>query len=197
MRFTLLILLSFTMASASGEGDYAGNSFWSYRYENDVFLGVDRYYTQGGRIEFSADFLKQSPLNFLLPTLKNDTDRVLIFMNHLCYTPTSTLSSFVQPGDHPYAGVFLLGQERWSYSFVKHRILNSGLSLGWMGSDTKCEEMQKSIHKATNNAEPLGWDNQLNGAFIVNYELGIEQGLVNLRWMTFSMVSRSGILNRQ
>ena len=187
MRFYLLIVLTFLVISAKGEEKYSKNNFWTYRYENDVFLGIDRYYTQGGRIEFSAGFLKQSPLNYLLPTWKNDSSRFLIFMEHRCYTPTSLLSSGVQRGDHPYAGVLLFGQERWSYSLSKHRILNSGLALGWMGRDTKCEEMQKSIHKATNNAEPQGWDNQLSSAFIINYNLGIEQGFINLRWMTFSI----------
>ena len=177
MRFSLLIILSLAMATVHGEGEYLKNNFWTYRYENDVFLEIDRYYTQGGRIEFSANFLKMSSLNYLLLALKNDSNRFLIYMEHRCYTPTSLLSSRVQRGDHPYAGVFLFGQERWSYSLSKHRILSSGLALGWMGPDTKCEEMQKSIHKATNNAQPQGWDNQLNGAFIANYNLVLSKGL--------------------
>ncbi len=190
MRYSLFIILLFLVAPAQAEDELQKSNFWTYRYENDVFLEIDRYYTQGGRIEFSADFLKQSPLNYLLPALKNDSNRVLIYMEHRCYTPTSLTLSRVQRGDHPYAGVFLFGQERWSYSSSKHRILNSGLALGWMGPDAKCEEMQKSIHKATNNAEPQGWNNQLNGAFIANYNLSIEQGFINFQWMTFSVLTR-------
>jgi len=180
----------YAQASTGKQDELLKNNSWAYRYENDVFLGIDRYYTQGGRLEFSGRFLQRSPINYLLPALSNDTDRVSIFMEHNCFTPTSTDTSIVQVGDHPYGGVFLIGQERASYSSFKHRILIAELAIGWLGPSAECEWMQKSIHSATNNDEPLGWDNQLNNAFVINYKLSFEQGLINMRWMTFSSLMR-------
>ena len=51
------------------------------------------------------------------------------------------------------------------------------MDLGVIGSCAKCEEEQKAIHKALLNIQPLGWENQINNALIINYSASIEQGL--------------------
>ena len=190
MRYSLAIVLFFLAGPVQAEDELLKSRFMTFRYDNDVFLGIDRYYTQGIQFEYSAPFLQKSPVNYILPTISDVADRISIFVEQQCFTPTSINTSDVQLGDHPYGGIMIFGQKRASHRPLQHQILSSEFILGALGPCAKCEETQKGIHRATNNDIPLGWGNQLSNTFVINYNLSYEQGIINWRWMTFSALTR-------
>jgi hypothetical protein len=59
--------------------------------------------------------------------------------------------------------------------------LAAKMDIGVLGPCSKCEETQKALHKALNNAPPLGWGFQLNGDYVLNYSLLYEKGWLSKR----------------
>jgi hypothetical protein len=65
-----------------------------------------------------------------------------------------------------------------------------------MGPSALGEQMQKFIHAHTNNAAPIGWENQVANSFIANYDLWIEQAILKPSWfeMMFVYGGKGGVL---
>jgi hypothetical protein len=65
---------------------------------------------------------------------------------------------------------------------TKKRRLLSKIDLGIIGPCAICEEEQKWIHHGLSNIAPLGWEYQLSTDYMVNYALGLEQGLITSKY---------------
>jgi hypothetical protein len=57
--------------------------------------------------------------------------------------------------------------------------LQTQVDLGVIGPCAMCEEEQKAIHRSLVNIQPLGWENQLQTNYIINYRAKFEKGLFN------------------
>lgn len=155
--------------------DVRDSSFTRISYDNDIFRGTDRWYTQGIGIDVYSYKLKKNPLNAMLFRLKDsDRDRFGIeFRTHGC-TPSTILSDSVLIGDRPYAGVFSLGIARTSQRANKQVRMTSQFELGMIGPAALGEQTQTTIHKITGSDLPLGWENQIKNAPIINYSFRME-----------------------
>lgn len=154
--------------------DVRDSSYTRISYDNDLFVGTDRYYTQGIGVDVFSYKLRKNPLNMMLFRLRNsDRDRFGIeFRTHGC-TPTTILSDSVLVGDRPFAGVFSLGIVRSSQLESRLR-LTSKFELGLIGPAALGKEMQTGIHKLTGDDLPLGWQHQIKNSPIINYLLRME-----------------------
>lgn len=176
----LLPLRSFAQSPDTGGGGTV-----SIYFENDLFAGTDRYYTNGSKISWSStDLAKFSDTPYaspLLPLLnaipfvnRPDYQKNLTFsIGQNIYTPDNTETSEPVPGDRPYAG--------WLYGGFGLVLKNANvrhtfaLSIGVVGSYSYAEETQRLIHEARGFDSPKGWDNQLHN------ELGVV-GVYEVAW---------------
>jgi lipid A 3-O-deacylase len=156
----------------------------SLAYENDVLkAGVgaptDYYYTGGTFVEFNHPFLKRTPVSKILPRLPWGYDEAFgISYNSLGFTPTNTESDSITYYDRPFAGTIYLGLNRVSCRPQKKLRLTSRFDVGAIGPVALAYETQKFIHKHTNNAEPRGWQFQIENDLYLNYSFRLEKGLI-------------------
>jgi hypothetical protein len=171
--------------AAAGRPDTSAGGTLSFYFENDLFVGTDRYYTNGVKLSWSsADLAKFSDTPYaspLLPLLnaipfvnKPDYQKNLTFsIGQNIYTPDNTETTEPVPGDRPYSG--------WLYGGVGLVLKNAnvrhtfGLNVGVVGSYAYAEETQRLIHEARGFDSPKGWDNQLHN------ELGVV-GVYEIAW---------------
>ncbi len=153
---------------------------FTFRYENDFFSATDKYYTQGVLLEYSASFIKASPATRLLLRLRDGQERHSFFAEQNCFTPSSIRRDTILTGDHPFAAALFVGQRLVSADPVRGIKLTSTLELGAMGPCAICAEEQRGIHRALHNIEPLGWQFQVAGDVIVNYDVEVQKRLFRL-----------------
>jgi lipid A 3-O-deacylase len=146
-------------------------------FENDLFVGTDRYYTNGTKISWtSPDLEKFSGSPFaqpFMPVLRsipyiNNPDmqkNVAISIGQNMYTPDNTEATELVENDRPYAGWLYAGLGLVWKDFITRNSLV--LNIGVVGPWSFAEETQRLVHEARQIDVPRGWDNQLHN------ELGI------------------------
>ena len=158
------------------QADIQQGTFTIY-FENDLFTGTDRYYTNGVKVGWtSADLEKFSdtpyasplmPLIDRLPFVNNPAfQKNLAFtLGQNIYTPDDTEAVEVVENDRPYAGWLYVGFGFiWKSAAVRHSL---NLNIGVVGSWSLAEEAQRTVHELRQLEVPQGWDNQLHN------ELGV------------------------
>jgi hypothetical protein len=170
-------------------------NYVSLYYDNDFFSATDRYYTQGIRLSFIHPIVSHSPFSYLLIRLnKNAKNYYGFHVQQDVFTPVSIRynGGAIYYGERPFTALFFVSHSLSSINTSKKLLLRSQLDLGILGPYAKGEEEQKGIHKAINNIEPLGWENQLATDIIINYRLRIEKGFIstkNFECIAFSHMS--------
>lgn len=157
-------------------------NYISLQYDNDFFSATDRYYTQGIVLSFIHPVVRYSP--FAYPLIKLKKDALNYYGFHLeqdVFTPVSIryMQGAIYYGERPFTAVFFMSHSLASLDPVKKQLLRTRLDLGILGPAAKGEEEQKGIHKALDNIEPQGWQNQLSNDLVVNYNTQFEKGLIN------------------
>jgi lipid A 3-O-deacylase len=156
-------------------------SYIRFYYDNDFFTATDDYYTQGILLELVHPSLKKFPLTRLLLTPKGSTTKYGVAIEHNGFTPTSIRHPEIIIGDRPFAAYLMLKTFSIANNPTGKSKISSSISLGIIGPAAGGEWMQKSIHEALENIEPLGWSNQIQNDFIINYELGYERRLISYK----------------
>lgn len=173
----LFVLVTAYSFAARPTGDSVTRGTLSLYFENDLFAGTDRYYTNGVQLGWtSADLEKFSDTPYaspLLPLIRiipyvNDPsyqkNLAFTFGQHI-YTPDDTESFEVVGGDRPYAGWLYAGFGLvWKNADVRNSLV---LNVGVVGSWAYGEETQRIVHETRGLDVPNGWDNQLHN------ELGV------------------------
>lgn len=172
LRSTLLCLsLLICSVSAHAQRELKGGTTTIY-FENDLFTGTDRYYTNGTKISWTSpdleNFRDDQRASFLLPL----TD-VLPFVNapgyqrnvgfslgQNIYTPDDTESEKLVVNDRPYAGWLYLG---FSLARKNARFRDEfGFTLGVVGPWSFAQDSQRVVHATRNLEFPNGWQHQLD-----------------------------------
>jgi hypothetical protein len=151
-----------------------------FGYENDLFAGTDRYYSQGINFDFSW---KENEFQ-----TKNVSSYWNTGLQHHVYTPSTIKSGSVLKNDRPYAATFSFLIDRFLVDSVKKQVVSYGLEVGRVGPAAKGEEMQTAIHRLTNNFPPLGWQYQLSNGIIFNAHAKAEFQVVAVRdWFNMNL----------
>ncbi|HEY5893428.1 MAG TPA: lipid A deacylase LpxR family protein [Chthoniobacterales bacterium] len=144
-------------------------------FENDLFAGTDRYYTNGTRLSFTSENFTAiedaprlplvRPILAAIPYFQNENFQkdIGFSLGQNTYTPDDTETSERIPGDRPYAGWLYLG-----FSIDRKNQFQRdafGVQLGVVGSYSYAEETQQLIHEIRGFDMPAGWDNQLSNEF--------------------------------
>ena len=143
-------------------------------FENDLFTGTDRNYTNGVKIslispdinnfvesgklpEWSLAYIYQLPfINNPDPALKR---KVEFSLGQNMYTPADTSRSDLVSNDRPYAG--------WTYFAAAFHTRSSKqmdtieLQLGLVGPSSFAEETQNGVHDLRDLERANGWEHQL------------------------------------
>lgn len=171
-------------------------------FENDLFVGLDRNYTNGVQIAyispaFSHLASRLGPLGEIyrriddaLPSLGSDRQvRAGFTLGQLMFTPRDISVVVPDPNDRPYAGWLYLGFSGLVFNpQISHRV---EFQIGLVGPASLAEPAQKFIHSARDLDTPMGWDSQLRNevAFLLSYEqqrrLYRWEGPANLGWEIF------------
>ena len=155
-------------------------SYIRFKYDNDFFSATDRYYTQGIQLSVIHRVIKFSPFSYSLIRLnKNALNYYGLHFSQDCFTPKSIRYDTLNYLERPFAATFFMSHTLNSLNPDKKIALQTQLDLGVIGPCAMCEEEQKAIHRLLVNIQPLGWENQLQTNYIINYRAKFEKGLFN------------------
>ena len=150
------------------------------QYDNDFFSATDRYYTQGVQLSIIHPIIKYSPLSYALIRLNRKALNYYgLNIEQDCFTPKSIRYDTLNYLERPYAAIFFVSHTLNSLNPEKKMALQTQLDLGEIGPCARCEDEQKAIHRSLLNIQPLGWENQLQTNYIINYRAKFEKGLFN------------------
>jgi lipid A 3-O-deacylase len=205
VRYCLIILLmGFASHFLSQQNDSLAlplktENYLSLNYDNDFFCATDRYYTQGIKFNFIHPVIKYSPFTFLLLKFKkSNLNYYGLHIEQDVFTPRSIRynGGQVYYGERPFTAVFFVSHSLNSFVSNKRILLQTQLDIGIIGPDAKGEEEQKGIHRALDNIQPQGWQNQLSGDYIINYRLKFEKGIISKKHIELmvSALTRIGTL---
>ncbi len=178
----LLALATLLLAAPAAAGEEARSTYavseggtYSVTFENDVFGGADRDYTNGVRIDyvtprndlpFWARFARRN-----LGWLTDAEDWYATYaLGQNIYTPGDITLDDPLGDDRPYAG-FLYG----SLGIVADqgdRLDTIALDFGVVGPAAQADEVQRFVHGLIGSPKPEGWEHQLENeaAFRLLYE---------------------------
>ncbi|MBM3618945.1 MAG: lipid A deacylase LpxR family protein [Alphaproteobacteria bacterium] len=163
------------VAAAEAPKEVAKGTF-SLTYENDIFTGSDKGYTNGVRGSWTTAADDEPrvlrPLLKVMPMFPDEgSKRVSYAIGQSMFTPEDIETPVLQVGDRPYAG--------WLYGSMG-LINDTGtqldtleLTLGIIGPYSFAEQTQEFVHdNITDSPHPMGWQHQLDTepGIIISYD---------------------------
>jgi lipid A 3-O-deacylase len=144
-------------------------------FENDLFAGEDRYYTNGVRASWITPDARVRgllrDLGELIPFFPGTGElKGSWSLGQSMYTPRDIRVEEPDPDDRPYAGwLYLSGGVAEE---TGQRLDRLQLTLGIVGPASLADATQKEIHRVMGAPMPLGWDRQLGNELtvMVSYE---------------------------
>lgn len=145
------------------------------KVENDLFAQRDFDYTHGTKITYQIE--KENIINSFS-----------IFQ--FIYTPEKINVAELQEDNRPWAG---WGGFEFVKTYIKEKRYNNiGFNIGMVGPSSFSENSQKIVHKIVGATTPLGWDNQIEDTFALNFIY--EMGFILYHNKNFSLSSSTGTL---
>jgi hypothetical protein len=155
--------------------------YFRVNYDNDFFAASDYNYTQGYNLELVTPHLSKNPLNKILIQKKDLRIQNGLSIEHMGFTPFSIANANVIYTDRPFASAIMIKSFVTSTDSIKDYRFISGVSLGMIGPVAFGNAMQTAIHRAIDGVIPQGWKNQIQNDVVINYELGFEKKLVEVK----------------
>lgn len=206
MKNKFLLVLSFSflfslVVESQVDSTARPDRYYKHKYENDFFASTDRYYTQGVYLEFFLPVFKKTLLaKTLIPLGSKNGNKTLNYygmsLERQGFTPRSIRHFGIYYGERPFAAVAFFTHQLISINPKKTLRLTTRICTGFMGPNLRGAQEQKGIHYALGNIQPLGWENQIENDYVLNYELFLEKGLVNTKYfeITGFTEARAGTL---
>ncbi len=173
MRVLLIGLIGLWDFVALSQDSLLYKEAYTIRYENDLFTGTDRYYSQGIFLQYDHLDIDLKWLNkffFRVPDIQRSLQTGIA---QKVYTPSSITSDSLLLDDRPYAATYGYTAKFSSRSRSKNYTLSWSLNTGWIGKPAFGKETQTAIHRWTNNNKPLGWQHQLKNGLSINLSFGV------------------------
>ncbi len=156
----------------------------SFTIYNDFFAGHDMHFTSAASLIWLEDnHTQKNPYSDTFTSLLQkisipiDTTKhhnAGINLEQMIVTPENTRLKTPQYNDFPYTGYLALSTFllEWNQSsFTEYSI-----EFGVIGKESGAEFIQNSFHKIIGNAQPQGWNTQLNTRYTINllYQYGVK-----------------------
>jgi lipid A 3-O-deacylase len=154
LLFFILNLLSINLLAQKKVQNLASEI--GFKNDNDVYLfvGQDRYYTNGLQIFYRQLLNPQNEKNKTVLTLE---------IGQSIYNPQSAYIRNVNRIDRPFAGWLYAGAHLQRMLHPNHWLKIGGQG-GTLGPDSKAEEVQKWYHHTFGFDKPVGWQYQVPNA---------------------------------
>lgn len=166
-----------------GEAITSMNRYFLLRFDNDIFIEKDYYYTNGASLGIIHPKLQHFFIHKTLPILGcYSLNYNSLTINHEMFTPIDPEQTKIDFDDRPFCGTLFLEFGKISILKEKKLILKSSLKLGVMGEISLASFFQSGIH----NKVPTGWDFQIRNDVIINGLISIQKGLLSRRNIDFS-----------
>ncbi len=157
--------------------------YFSINFENDAFLAMDYYFTNGITFEYYHPVLERSFYNYMMiPYRKESVNYYGLTLVQNMYTPTRLDTVEIIHGDRPFASYLYLGFRKVIYDENNSMILRSELDVGLLGPTSLGGMIQSTFHRT----EPTGWKNQISNDIIVNYNIDVEKGIYQSEHLSFN-----------
>lgn len=178
---SLCVVTALHAAAISSAKAAEDTDFFTFTFENDVFVGEDDGYTNGTGLTFGTagfdEFNRSNVPNWIhwlikdlyINTEPDKTRAVAHMFFQRMQTPVEITEEAFIADDLPYAG--LLAWQGTAYSWDADKSDQLSLYLGWVGSGALAEQSQKVIHSMIGSDEPMGWRHQLNNEPVVKVEM--------------------------
>ena len=148
-----------------------------FEVENDLLFQSDHYYTSGTSLSYLNKKLKYSPAQFILKSKNTEAIRFSGFgVEQRMFTPYSILRPDSIVDDRPYSAYLLATNFSVLINPKKHLKISNELGIGIMGPAGGGEWAQSLVHQIIGSPIPIGWENQLKNAFLIDYQFRIEKG---------------------
>ncbi len=149
-----------------------------FKWDNDVFLKTDYYYTQGAQLFWVDPRFRKNPANFFLIRLNNADNYFGIGVIQEIFTPKDITDTLLNEIDRPYAGTLYLRSFATSINPGKRLKMTSEFDLGLLGPLSGARQAQELIHEWTGSDPPMGWDFQIDNRIYINYNLDVEKEIL-------------------
>ena len=145
--------------------------------ENDLLFKSDHYYTSGTALSYLNKKMKHSPAQLILQSKNKEVIRFSGFgIEQRMFTPYSILNPDSIVDDRPYSAYLLATNFSVLINPEKHLKISNELGIGIMGPAAGGEWAQSLVHQIIGSPIPIGWENQLKNAFLIDYQFRIEKG---------------------
>ncbi len=166
------------LAGSPAAADRGGVDALHFEFENDLFGGEDRYYTNGVRIGWTRSegqvpsWLKTVADRIPLFVAREERGRLksAIHLGQNMYTPEDIERRIPDPNDRPYAGWLYL-----NFSLAEEfgdRLDRLQVTTGVVGPASLADHTQREVHSWSSAPEPRGWEHQIGNeaTLMVRYE---------------------------
>ncbi|MFY0654811.1 MAG: lipid A deacylase LpxR family protein [Cyclobacteriaceae bacterium] len=168
----LLLFLAFPTLSQAQDSTMLRREI-QVTVDNDaLFFGKnDKYYSSGVFIKYRR-LIREEKALFRLFNKKGKLSKAIVSYDfvHRMYTASDIDERKVEKVDRPYAGWFSANLGL-AYHFKKNSVLNFDIDLGWLGPDTRTDDIQIWWHDILNMKDPNGWGYQINNTPAANISL--------------------------
>ena len=148
--------------------------------ENDLLFQSDNYYTGGIAFSYTHKALKKTPAQLILNSKSSESRSFSGFgIQQRIFTPYSIVEPNSIENDRPYSAYLLASNFSVLINLEKKLKLSNEIGIGWMGEVARGKEFQTFIHEVVGSPIPIGWDNQLENTFLLDYQFRIEKGFFN------------------
>ncbi|MBL4846147.1 MAG: lipid A deacylase LpxR family protein [Planctomycetes bacterium] len=191
MRLNLLplaLLFAFTTSAVHAE-DWAPTGA-SVTWENDLFGGTDRHYTNGAELGLVGAI----PEGVLPAYLGDYESQWRLTLGQSIYAPEQLRERDVILDDRPYAGWLRLGVSLERRSKRLPYTDRVGLEIGLLGPASGAGATQKLFHAFIGSPSPKGWRNQLQNELgvRVTYEFGVRAWRSKVVGLDYELEPRVG-----
>jgi lipid A 3-O-deacylase len=167
----VLVFLLFSPTIWADEKKNKSFDTFTLYWENDLFAGTDRNYTNGLKITFSTPYLVNQAESRLpkwsywvldrLPLVKNPQSAraVSVSLGQNIYTPEDTDVEEPIENQRPYAGYLYLAFGFHGKTATRKDTWE--IDLGVVGPASLAEQTQNLVHDIVGSPRAKGWDNQL------------------------------------
>ena len=153
--------------------------FFTFTFQNDVFLNRDFGYTNGTGLQFGkGPFLsfegnvnpvtERLSRNLYIRTMPDKVHGIANMFFQRLQTPEDLTISEQQPDDLPYAA--LLALQTTLYAYDRNQSDQFSTFLGVVGPIALGEEVQSGVHSIIGSEDPQGWDTQIDNEFVFKAE---------------------------
>lgn len=187
----ILYLLILTNLAVAGQRTETEITFYETKnrivleIENDLLFNTDSYYTSGVAISYSNKRIKKMPTQLILNLFNSENDYSIsgFGIQQRMFTPYSIEEPNSIKNDRPYSAYILISNYAVLINTKNNLKVSNEIAIGVMGEFAGGEEAQTLVHKTIGSPVPIGWDNQLGNAFLIDYQFRVEKTLFR-NWLT-------------